>query len=182
MIHPVNNKLLVLIGQSGVGKSYVRDILVSYAPHRFLKTSDITTRAPRSTDIIGDYIYVCREEFQNLVNEDELIEHRMYDSEYYGQKRSTYLTEDKIIVGLKEAKGAIEIKKLTSRDVIIILLLPPSINTLSRRNETRPELFSPRHPRCWENFNFAEYFAAADKIIINDKIEDTINQILLETV
>ena len=73
----MKNKLVVLCGESGVGKSTVKDIIVK----RGILPNAIsaTTRQRRENEIEGnDYQFVNQKEFSKMGESNELLEHTSY--------------------------------------------------------------------------------------------------------
>lgn len=66
--------VVVLSGPSAVGKSTVVRCLRDRIPDLYFSVS-VTTRAPRPGEVDGvDYRFVTTEQFQNLINDGELLE------------------------------------------------------------------------------------------------------------
>ena len=92
--------MIVLSSPSGVGKTtLVRKI-------SFLKNYKIsisyTTRKPRTNEVNGkDYFFVNKEEFKNLVDKGEFLEHAKVFENYYGS------TKSKVIERLKKGENVI---------------------------------------------------------------------------
>ena len=68
-------KLIVISGPSGAGKSSVVNRAIQGRNDMCFSTS-VTTRDPRPGEIDGkDYFFIKPEEFQKMVEQDELLEH-----------------------------------------------------------------------------------------------------------
>ena len=81
------NKILVIVGPSGVGKTTVADkILSSKAEFSFVRSA--TTRLPRGDGKDSEYLYVSREEFARRVENGEMLEYMEYGDNLYGTPRS----------------------------------------------------------------------------------------------
>lgn len=76
---PKNNKLFLISGASGVGKTTIM---------RRVMTNEVisfTTRKKRIGEVDGkDYIFLTKEEYINLLNNNQLIESVEYSGNYYG--------------------------------------------------------------------------------------------------
>ena len=76
--------LFVVSGAAGTGKDSVVKALRAAHPE-IEKTVSATTRAPRPGAQEGvDYYYRTREQFQQLIENDQVVEHNFYNGNYYG--------------------------------------------------------------------------------------------------
>ena len=85
---PTNPLLIVISGPSGIGKDAVVGLLreTNHDTH-FVVT--MNSRAPRSDEVEGvDYFFVSREEFEEKIAKDELIEYARVYSDYKGIPKS----------------------------------------------------------------------------------------------
>ena len=75
--------LVVISGFSGAGKGTIMKELIKQYDY-FLSVS-ATTRSPRENEVHGqDYYFHTREEFQNMIDQGELVEWAEYVGNYYG--------------------------------------------------------------------------------------------------
>ncbi|MGC9360388.1 MAG: hypothetical protein ACP5G7_08455, partial [Anaerolineae bacterium] len=76
--------LLIISGPSGVGKdTVIAAMRKAGIPFHFVVTS--TTRPRRPGEIDGeDYIFVERDQFERMIEEDELIEYAVVYDQYKG--------------------------------------------------------------------------------------------------
>lgn len=64
--------ILTISGASGAGKTTIARALLGHLPHaKFLHS--FTTRAPRSTDIPGEFTYLNRDTFESMRQTDDFI-------------------------------------------------------------------------------------------------------------
>lgn len=79
--------MIILVGPSAVGKTTVANLLVEKYPERFAFVRSVTTRPERFP---GDteYIYITKQEYDALVNNDGLLEYATYAEYSYGTPRS----------------------------------------------------------------------------------------------
>ena len=80
-------KILVLAGPSAVGKTTVMKELM-LANQRFDYIRSATTRAPRGDGYDSEYIYLTKEEFVRLIDEDGVLEYTEYGGNFYGTPSS----------------------------------------------------------------------------------------------
>ncbi len=81
--------LFILSGPSGVGKGTVRKRLFEEDSDLQYSIS-VTTRNPRDGEENGvDYFFKSREQFEQMIEQDELIEYAEYVGNYYGTPNNT---------------------------------------------------------------------------------------------
>ena len=128
-------KLMVISGPSGVGKSTVIGFLMEMRKGLEFSVS-ATTRAPRPGETEGkDYFFVSRERFDEMVSNNELLEHATFVGNSYGTPRSQ--VEDRLNNGITvildiEVQGAAQVKAAMP-EAVTIFLAPPSIEALEQR-------------------------------------------------
>src|SRR5690606_21636674 len=77
--------LLILSGPSGVGKDTVARMLIQRRPESFHFVVTATTRLPRDEEVHGiDYYFVSHDEFAQMIEQDELLEHAIVYNDYKG--------------------------------------------------------------------------------------------------
>ena len=127
--------LFVVSGAAGTGKDSVVGALRKMHPE-IEKTVSATTRAPRPGEQEGvDYYYRTPEEFQQLIADDQVVEHNFYNGNYYGTLRSEVdqrLNAGKLVVLVIDVHGAANIRRMFP-DATTVVLLPPSEEELERR-------------------------------------------------
>ena len=139
--------LVVLTGPSGVGKDVtLQRMRALEVPFHYVVT--VTTRAIRPDEKHGKhYFFVTREEYEEMLKKDELLEHAEVYGNYYGVPRSQVIEPLKrgIDVIMKpDVQGAATIRKLEP-EAVFIFLAPPSMDELAirlyhRKTEDRQEL------------------------------------------
>ena len=124
--------LFVVSGAAGTGKDSVVSALRKAHPE-IEKTVSATTRSPRPGEQEGvDYYYRTREQFQKLIEDDEVVEHNFYNGNYYGTMKSEVLNAGKLVVMVIDVHGAANIRRMYP-GATTIFLLPPSTQELERR-------------------------------------------------
>ncbi len=120
--------MIVISGPSGVGKdSVLRAMKKSELPIHHVVT--VNTRAPRPDEKEGvDYFFVSREKFEDMIDNNELIEYSHVYDDYKGVPKSQIqdaLDSGKDVVLRLDVQGAAKIKKIYPQ-AISIFLLPDS--------------------------------------------------------
>ncbi len=177
--------LIVLSGPSGVGKGTVRKAIFSQPDTKFQYSISMTTRKPREGEVDGvDYFFKSREEFEELIKNDKLLEWAEYVGNYYGTPidyvEST-LQEGKDVFLEIEVQGALQVRKAFPEG-LFIFLAPPSLKELKNRIVTRgtetDDLILNRMKVAKEEI---EMMDAYDYVVENDQVElacDRINAIV----
>lgn len=123
----MKNKLVVLCGESGVGKSTVKDMIV----RRGILPNAVsaTTRQRRENEVEGgDYQFLSREEFLKMGDNDELTEFTSYyipneGYVYYGlPKKNVDLTKSSYITILNPNGIEQLFKEMNPVDVLVIYI------------------------------------------------------------
>ena len=173
--------LIVISGPSGVGKDTLIKRLLEL--DRNLRYSvSCTTRAPRPGEVDGDdYSFVSRERFQQLVEEGAFLEHATYNGNLYGTltervERERAAGHD--VVLKIEVKGAEQVRAKVP-DAIFVFVASPSVDELVKRQikrntETSQDMEARREIATRE----MEYAARYDHVVINDKLDRAVAEIL----
>lgn len=174
-------RLIVVSGPSGAGKSTVVFKAINGRDKMCFSTS-VTSRKPRPGEVDGrEYFFIDAEKFEQMVHNDELLEHAVYVGNYYGTPRK--FVEDKLADGDSvfldiEVQGARQVKEKMP-DAIMIFLIPPSLGELKKRLESRgtetEETIKGRLARAREEYAEADFY---DYIVVNDDIDAAANELL----
>lgn len=173
--------LIVLSGPSGVGKSTVISELLSEREDIHFSVS-YTTRSPRVGEADGvSYCFVSKEEFEGMIQRGELLEYAQYVDNYYGT--SLKVIEDKLDAGVDvlleiEVQGAATVKQKCP-DAVLIFVIPPSFEELSRRLHGRAtdaeEVIQERLERAMVEYKQIPQY---DYLVINDSVPNATQEIL----
>lgn len=166
--------LVVVSGFSGVGKGTVLKNLLAKHENYALSVS-ATTRKPRPGETDGkEYFFVSHEQFENMIEEDALIEYAKYVDNYYGTPEKFVM--DKINQGVNvileiEIQGALLIKE-KYKDAILVFITAPSAVELKNRLEGRgtesEDVIMKRLRRAKQESEGVENY---DYILINDFVD-----------
>ncbi|WP_077617767.1 guanylate kinase [Bacillus sinesaloumensis] len=167
--------LIVLSGPSGVGKGTVRKAIFSQPDTKFQYSISMTTRKPREGEVDGvDYFFKSKEEFEELIERNKLLEWAEYVGNYYGTPidyvEST-LQEGKDVFLEIEVQGALQVRQAFPEG-LFIFLAPPSLKELKNRIITRgtetDDLILNRMKVAKEEI---EMMDAYDYVVENDQVE-----------
>ena len=174
--------IVILSSPSGAGKTtLVKKISIE---KNFKISISHTTRKPRTNEVNGkDYFFVNKEEFKNLVDKGEFLEHAKVFENYYGSKKS------KVIERLKKGENVIfdidwqgteQIKKKNlNYKLISFFILPPSktelFNRLKNRDMKDKNIVEERMKQFDEDINHWENY---DFVVINDNIDRCYKEII----
>jgi guanylate kinase len=126
--------LLVVSGAAGTGKGTVNALLMK-AHEDFVYSVSATTRPPRPGEVDGrEYHFISKEQFEEHIRNDAVIEYTEYCGNYYGTLKSELkkLEEGKNLILEIEVEGAMNIKRLFP-DSVTVFILPPDYTTLRNR-------------------------------------------------
>ena len=131
-------KVLIVSGSAGSGKSTVLTPFKSGAITPFTFSVSATTRQPRPGEVDGrDYLFVTKERFEEMIENSELIEHTVFNGNYYGTPKAPLIKqieEGKVVILEIEVDGAEQIMGLFDKsDLVSIFLSPPDYKTLEAR-------------------------------------------------
>lgn len=137
--------LIVFSGPSGVGKGTVRALFADREELNIAYSISMTSRAKREGETDGvEYHFVTREEFEQAIANDELLEYAEFVGNYYGTPKAfveRLRDEGKNVLLEIEVEGATIVKEKCP-DALSIFLIPPSMEELERRirgRKTEPE-------------------------------------------
>ena len=166
--------LIVISGFAGAGKGSIVKKLVSQYENYALSIS-MTTRSPRPGEVDGrEYFFVTKEEFEQAIKDDKLVEHANYVGNYYGTPREyveRQLDLGKDVILEIETNGALQIKKKFP-DAVLVFVTPPSATVLHERligrgTET-PEIVAKRMAKASEE---STLMCQYDFILVNDDLD-----------
>lgn len=131
--------LFILSGPSGVGKDAVlHKLKESSLPLKYVVTMTTRPRRERERDYV-DYIFVSKEHFQDLIDNEGLLEYANVYGNMYGVPRfevEEALDNGHDVIVKVDVQGADNIKRIKP-DAISIFLMPSSLSELSQRLKQR---------------------------------------------
>ena len=173
--------LIVLSGPSGVGKGTVRAAIFSKEEQKFVYSISATTRLPRTGETDGvDYFFKTREEFEQMIQNKQLLEYAEYVGNYYGtplEYVENTLEQGKDVFLEIDVQGAIQVRELMP-DGVFIFLTPPDLNELESRIVNRgtdsDEVIAKRMKTAREELELMKYY---DYSVVNDTVDNAVQKI-----
>lgn len=174
-------KIIIISAPSGAGKTTIVKQVLKDIPQLAFSIS-ATTRNPRKGEIDGrDYYFLSVDEFQKRIKNNEFIE---YETVYEGLIYGTLSSEVERITKAGrypifdvDVKGGINIKQKFGKQALSIFIKPPSREELERRLRGRgtdeEDVIRKRLERAKEELEHTRQF---DKVIVNDKLEEAIEE------
>lgn len=176
-----NSLLIVLSGPSGAGKGTLKDLYMrEYADNTYFSVS-ATTRAPREGELDGkDYIFVSKDKFEEMKEQNAFLEYAFVHGEYYGTPKLNAIEQHKngkdVIFDI-DVQGGLSIKKQCP-EAIMIFIAPPDMATLEKRLRKRGTETEERILRRIANAKGElEHIPDYDYVIVNDSVENAYSKL-----
>ena len=172
--------LLIVSGLSGAGKGTICKRLMEKYPDFELSIS-ATTRDPRPGEIHGrEYFFISKEEFEERIAKDRLLEFARYVDNYYGTPKEwveEQLSSGKNVILEIELQGAFQVREKIP-GAVLIFIMPPSMEELERRLRGRgsetEEQIQKRLARAQEEMEFIDQY---DYVIVNEEVEKSVDML-----
>ena len=172
-------QLFIISGPSGAGKGTICHELVKESNVIF--SVSYTTREPRPGEKEGvEYFFVTKGRFQELIEEEKLLEYALNFENFYGTPKAPVLLaieEGKDVILDIDIKGALSIKK-NYPDGIFIFILPPSMSELRKRITGRgtelPEAIALRMKGVLKEVSYIDKY---DYCVVNDQLHEAVSRV-----
>ena len=178
--------LIILSSPSGAGKSTLAQRLMKWDTSLSFSVS-ATTRPPRTGEQDGrEYFFRSRDEFQTMIDDDDMLEHATVFDNLYGSPRGPVEEAIKgghdVIFDIDWQGGQQVRNSGLAEDVVSIFILPLSIPELEKRLRSRAqdsdEVIAARMQKSRDEIShWAEY----DYCLVNhdlDQCEEELKAIL----
>ncbi len=178
--------LVILSGVAGAGKDTIKKELIKRMEN-VESLPSFTSRPMREGDIEGQtYNFVSREEFEEMIKNEEFYEYDIHHNQYYGTSRKLLnekIKSGKVIVKDIDVNGTEHLKELLKEDtrVVTVFLRVPK-EELKKRLEARIDQPSPAEVILRLNrFDYEESrINLYDYVLKNDDLEKTVQ--IIETI
>ena len=169
----MKGNLIIISSPSGGGKGTLIKEVLKTVPDIGYSVS-FTTRQMRPGEEHGrDYFFVTKEEFSNLIEQNEFLEYAAVHDNFYGTsikrvKAETELGRD-IILEI-DVQGAANVRRLMP-EAVSIFILPPSYQVLERRLTSRAtEKQHELTVRLRNSFGEVQRYTEFEYVVINDDV------------
>ena len=175
-----NNIMVILSSPSGVGKTTLtKKIQQKY--QSFKISVSYTTRPPRSNEVDGvDYKFVKKEQFEQLIKENQFYEYAKIFENYYGTLKKNVdetLQKNDIIFDI-DWQGTKQLSKFKNLNLIKIFLITENKEELKKRLMTRGQNTSEELEKRFNSFDEdIKYWNDYDYILINKNLDVCFKQI-----
>ncbi|MCD8021783.1 MAG: guanylate kinase, partial [Lachnospiraceae bacterium] len=135
---------------------------------------------PREGEMDGhEYFFKTREEFEELIEQDRLIEYASFCDNYYGTPRDyveEQLEQGRDVILEIEQQGALKVKAKIP-DVLMLFVMPPDAGTLVQRLNGRgtedEEVISQRLVKALDESKYVDQY---DYMIINEDLDQAVEE------
>ena len=174
--------LIILSSPSGAGKSTLSRRVLEDDPDVTFSVS-ATTRKPRDGEVDGrEYYFKTRDAFQELVDNDGMLEHAEVFGNYYGSPSAPVaaaINAGKDVLFDVDWQGGQQIRNSALKDAVVsIFILPPSIAALESRLKSRAQDSDEVvASRMAESRSEISHWAEYDYVLVNDDLERAENDL-----
>ena len=173
--------IVILSSPSGAGKTTLVKLL-SQRKHFNISVSH-TTREPRSNEIDGkDYFFIKNKEFDNLIKNNQLLEHAKVFNNLYGTSKKPVmdlLSLGKNVIFDIDWQGTKQIKSQNIKyKIITFFVLPPSKHVLFERlsnRDMKDKLIASE--RMKDFYKDVQHWVDYDFVVVNDNLNECYNEI-----
>ena len=179
------SKILLISGPSGVGKGTVVSEVMRSHPNVFELSVSSTTRPRRSSETAGShYHFHSKQEFEEQIRKQQLLEWVQFDDNYYGTLKSSLASifgNGRIPLLELEIQGAVA-ARANGYDGLYIYLKPPSMEELERRIRKRgqntEESIARRMRKARDQEDeFLKHSKAFDVVVVNESLPASLSKI-----
>ena len=173
--------LIVISGPTCAGKGTICKKLLELNKNIWRSIS-YTSRPMRGNEVNGvDYFFVTKEEFENKINNGEMLEYaQVHYSDYYGTPREHI--KEKLDSGIDvlleiDIQGALQIKEKV-KEAIFIFILAPSMeeirNRLIKRGFENNEQMIERFKTAYREINELTKY---NYVVVNDDLNEAVSKV-----
>ena len=173
--------MVVLSSPSGAGKTTLTRKLLAENDDMTMSIS-ATTRKPRPGEQDGkDYLFVTKDTFGAMIEDQEFLEHAKVFDHHYGTPRAPVenaLGEGRDVIFDIDWQGAQQLTQAAGDDLVRVFILPPNMRELEKRLRTRAQdsedVIAKRMSKSESEIShWAEY----DYVIVNEDIDTSMTEL-----
>ena len=175
--------MIIISAPSGSGKSTIIGRIMQDETLRLSFSVSATTRPRRGQEVHGvDYYYLTIDEFQRMIENDELVEYQeVYEGRYYGTPKSEVeriTAEGRNVVLDLDVLGGVNVKQMYGDRALSIFIQPPSVEVLRerliKRGTDSMEDIQNRVDKAEFEISIGPQF---DYTVINDDLDTAVNEV-----
>ncbi len=172
--------LIIISGPSGSGKDSVLTRLFKKMPELEFSISSVS-RAMREGEVEGEkYNFISREQFEQMINDNALLEYNVYCDNYYGTPKAPVercIASGGEIILEVDVNGAANVRK-NCPDNFSVFIAPPSFevlrNRLVNRGTETADVIESRLARAKEEMVRAKEY---DYVVVNDDLDTAVEEL-----
>jgi guanylate kinase len=173
--------VIVLSGFSGAGKGTIMKHLLKLHKDEYNLSISATSREKRTGEKEGrDYFFKTREEFEEMIKNNELLEYTEFNGNYYGTPKEyveTIVNQGKDVILEIEIDGALQVKKLYPES-LLLFVTPPTATSLKERlvgrgTETK-EVIEQRLSIAYDQSFLMDKY---DYLVVNDDLSKCVKRV-----
>lgn len=174
--------MVIISAPSGTGKTTLSKLIMKHDKHIHMSIS-VTTREKRPNEVENvDYIFVTREKFKKMLDNNEFLEYAEVFGNFYGTLRSqveSFIENGEDVLFDIDWQGHRQLTAKARDDVASVFILPPSkdelLKRLMMRGQDSPDVMKTRMEELNLELNhWHEY----DYVIINRDVNETLEKLL----
>lgn len=178
---PKEGKIIIVSAPSGCGKSTIINAIMERANVPLQFSVSATNREPRTGEQNGvNYHFLTTEEFQLHIANGDFVEYEeVYPGRFYGTLRSEVeqrcANGENVVLDI-DVKGGVNVKRIFGSKALSIFIMPPSVEELRRRLESRATDSADDINRRVAKAEFEISFAPKyDTVVVNDNLAEAID-------
>ena len=173
--------IFIISGPSGSGKDTLLVELFKKRPEIKFSISSIT-RPMRQGEVEGQkYNFISKEQFESMLENDQLLEHNVYVGNYYGTPKAPVVEATQngydIVIEV-DVNGAKQISEKLP-EAVSIFIMPPSFAELEKRLSGRgTESLDVIKKRMQSSLSEIARATEYDFVVVNDDINTAVDDII----
>ncbi len=175
--------MYVLSSPSGAGKTTITRFMLKQNTDMMISVS-ATTRPRRAGEVQGqDYYFTDLAEFNEMVDNGDMLEHAKVFGHYYGTPRipvEKALDSGKDVIFDIDWQGTQQLREMARGDLVTVFILPPSAkeleNRLRNRSKNTLETETQIRDRMDKSNDEMTHYSEYDYVLINRDVEKVMTQ------